>query len=278
MNKLVVVRGGGDLASGVVHKLVRCGFSVVVLEVPKPTFIRKSVSFADAIYEGEAEVEGVVSKHAGSVEEIRTLLKADIVPVVIDPEGDYITRLKPLAVIDSVMAKHNTGTRLSMAPIVIALGPGFNAGADVHAVIETNRGHNLGKVILEGAAHANTDIPGEIAGYTHERIIRADVSGVVTNLKEIGELVKKGDIICTVGGISVEAAVDGVVRGLIRTGTIVTKRMKIGDIDPRGEKEYCYTISDKARAIAGGVLEALLYLNHTRAKVSSISHWEVCKC
>ena len=258
---LVVVRGGGDLASGVICRLKKSGFKVAVLEVDQPTVIRRAVSFAQALFDGETTIEGIKGVRAGSLEEVKSLLAEDVVPVIVDPQGKLIKALKPAAVVDAIMAKKNLGTAMSMAPAVIALGPGFTAGADVHAVVETQRGHYLGRVILQGEAAPNSGIPGKVEGYGKERVLYAPAAGVIEPAVEIGTAVKKGECVALIGDIEAEAPISGVVRGILFKGISVEKGFKIGDIDPRGEQEYCFTVSDKARAVGGGVLEALLMLN-----------------
>jgi xanthine dehydrogenase accessory factor len=261
---LVVVRGGGDLGTGIVVRLRAAGFRVLILEIEKPLAIRRSVSLAEAVYEGQCRVEGVQARLAGNLDEARALLAEGMVPVLIDPDCLLLPALAPIALVDAVMAKRNTGVRRGMAPIVIALGPGFEAGGDVDAVIETNRGHDLGRVILHGCAQANTGIPGNIAGRSGERVIKAPVSGTVEARANIGQLIQSGDPVLAIAGdkgkVLVNAMLDGVLRGMIRPGLAVAEGEKIADIDPRSQPEHCLTVSDKSRAIAGGVLEALLHL------------------
>lgn len=259
-NILVVIKGGGDLATGAVHRLHRAGMRVVVTELAQPTVIRRAVAVASAVYEGQVEIEGLVARLARNDEEIRATLAAGQVPVVIDPRAEVISRLRPTAVVDAIMAKRNTGTRITDAPIVIGLGPGFTAGVDVHAVIETNRGHNLGRVILSGSAEPNTGVPGPTMGYTVERVLRAPCEGRFKGERRIGDPLEAGERVASVDGQPVVAKIPGVLRGLLADGLHVKAGMKVGDVDPRGVREYCFTISDKARAIGGGVLEAILYL------------------
>ena len=256
----VVIKGGGDLATGVAHRLHRAGMQVVVTELAQPTVIRRAVAVASAVYEGQVEVEGLVARLAESDEEIRAALAKGQVPVVIDPRGEVLTRLRPTVVVDAIMAKRNTGTRITDAPIVIGLGPGFTASLDVHAVIETNRGHYLGRVILSGSAEPHTGVPGPTAGFTAERVLRAPCEGTFTGKRRIGDPVEAGEVVASVAGRPVEAKISGVLRGLLADGLSVKAGMKVGDVDPRGVREHCFTISDKARAIGGGVLEAVLYL------------------
>lgn len=259
MNPVIVVKGGGDLASGIVHRLWQCGFAVVITEIDNPTVVRRTVAFAQAVFTGKATVEGITAKKVEWGHE-QAALASGVVPVLVDPGACCVRRLRPFAVVDAIVAKHNTGTTLCDAPVVIGVGPGFTAGMDVAAVVETMRGHDLGRVYYEGAAKADTGIPGEIAGYTLERLLRAPAGGIFQGCCEIGDVVEKGAVVGYVAGQPVRTSIDGVLRGLIQAGTPVAAGLKIGDIDPRCSKDHCYTISDKARAIAGGVLEALLHL------------------
>lgn len=265
MENLIIVRGGGDLASGTIYKLYKCGFPVLVLESEAPSAIRRNVAFSEAVYEGSQQVEDVTCTLARSLDEAVALLKSGRLAMLVDPAGESIARLKPMAVVDAILAKKNLGTRMDMASITVALGPGFEAGADVHAVIETRRGHRLGRVIWQGCAEANTGVPGIIGGYGKERVIHSPASGVLRSVKKITDTVRQGEIIAVVetdaGDVFVPATIDGLLRGLIRDGYPVTKGFKIADIDPRLEEyENCFTISDKARCIAGGVVEAILNL------------------
>lgn len=263
MNQLIIVRGGGDLATGTIHKLFTCGFPVLVLETANPSAIRRNVSFCEAVWHGTQTVEGVTCVLAHSPEEAETLLRQGKLVMLIDPEGACIPRFSPLAVVDGILAKRNLGTHRAMAPITVALGPGFEAGVDVDAVVETKRGHNLGRVIRQGTAAANTGIPGIIGGYGAERVIHSPASGILRNRRAITDTVTEGEIIAVVetpeGEIPVRASLTGLLRGLIRDGYPVTRGFKIADIDPRlDEYDNCFTISDKARCIAGGVVEAIL--------------------
>jgi len=262
---LVLVRGAGDLATGVILRLVRSGFSVAALEVASPTAIRRSVAFSEAVYEGEARVEGLLARRAGSVGEAKRIALAGIVPVLVDPDCESLTEFAPMALVDAIMAKRNLGTNAALADIVVALGPGFTAPVDAHAVIETNRGHYLGRVIREGGAEPDSGIPGLIGGRGSERVVHAPVTGVAEVLRAIGDRVAAGEPILALrtpdGARSVVASpLDGVLRGLIRAGIQVSEGLKIADVDPRGEKAHCLSASDKARAVAGGVLEAILEL------------------
>ncbi len=257
---LVVVRGGGDIASGVIHRLFMSGFKVVVLETEKPTAIRRAVSFCEAIYRDEIVIEGVKGVYAKAPESIEAILNAGSIPIFIDEKGEIIKTLRPIAVVDAIIAKRNLGTIREMAPITIGIGPGFHGGIDVDAIIESQRGHNLGKVMYEGEAAENTGLPGIINGFSEERVLRAPCDGIANPLIKIGDYVKEKDVVCVVKDMEVFAGVTGVLRGMIKDGFAVYKGMKIGDIDPRGIREYAFTISDKARAIGGGVLEALMHL------------------
>ena len=269
MKDLIIVRGGGDLATGTIYKLCQCGFPVLILEVDKPSAIRRNVAFSEAVYQGTQTVEDVTCYYAASVAQAESLLQEGKLAVLVDPKGDAIGKLKPLAVVDAILAKKNLGTHKEMAPITIALGPGFTAGVDVDAVIETKRGHNLGRVLWQGAAAPNTGIPGMIGGYGKERVIHCPAGGILRNICKITDTVTKGQEIAVVetenGNVTVIASLDGLLRGLIRDGYPVTKGFKIADIDPRAEEyQNCFTISDKARCIAGGVVEAILQLKGER--------------
>lgn len=255
----VMVRGGGDLATGTIAMLHQCGFKVIVLECGQPTAIRRMAAFCEAVYLGHMEVEGLQAVRVASWEAAMDCIRAGQIPVVKDEKGIWIEKYKPDIVVDGIIAKRNLGTRMDMAPLVIGLGPGFYAGKDVHVVIETMRGHRLGRVITQGAALENTGIPGVIAGYSSQRVIHAPSAGTMINKAAIGDIVSQGQVIAMIDHVPVYATIDGVLRGLLRDGLYVTKGFKIADIDPRlSEKENCVTISDKARTIGGGVLQAIL--------------------
>ncbi|MBP3655726.1 MAG: EF2563 family selenium-dependent molybdenum hydroxylase system protein [Clostridia bacterium] len=269
MENLIIVRGGGDLATGTIMKLHRCGFPVLVLESSAPSAIRRNVAFSETVYAGAQTVEGVTCRLAADIKEALRLLEAERLAMLVDPEGASIAQLRPMAVVDAILAKRNLGTHRGMAPVTVALGPGFEAGKDVDAVIETKRGHSLGRVILDGGAAPNTGVPGMIGGYGRERVIHSPADGVLRCVRQITDTVRRGEVIAVVEdgarSVPVTATIDGLLRGLIRDGYPVTKGFKIADIDPRTE-EYsnCFTISDKARCIAGGVVEAILYLKGRR--------------
>ena len=259
MTNIVVVRGGGDLASGVIHRLFRCGYKVLILECEKPSAIRRKVAFCDAVYEGVSWVEGVCCRKINSVTECEKVWDEGAVPLLVDPEGMAIGLLRPSVVVDAILAKKNLGTCMEMAPLTIALGPGFSAGFDVNYVVETMRGHNLARVITQGFALPNTGVPGVIAGVGKERVIHSPAAGVIRIQSEISDLVKKDQVLAMVGEVPVRATISGVLRGIIRDGYCVWKGMKIADIDPREtERDNCFTISDKARCIAGSVLEIIM--------------------
>ena len=265
LHDIIVVRSGGDIGTAVAHKLFRSGFRVVITEISEPLAIRRRVAFCEAVFDGEMTVEGVRCRKISSIGEAEFCFKENIIPLIVDEAGSVIDELKPSIVIDAILAKKNINTKRSMAPMTIGLGPGFTVGVDVHAVIETNRGHDLGRIIYEGSAERNTGIPGIIMGYGGERVLRASANGKVKVVKGIGELVDKDEVIMLVGEAEVRTQIAGVVRGCIRDGVHVPKDMKIGDVDPRGVLSNCSTISDKARCIAGGVLEAVMnHLNFNR--------------
>lgn len=268
VENLIIVRGGGDLATGTIYKLHQCGFPVLVLETENPSAIRRNVAFSEAVYQGTQTVEGMICALASSVSEAEERLKRGKLTMLIDPAGTCIDFFHPFAVVDAILAKKNLGTRRDMAPITVALGPGFTAGADVDAVVETKRGHNLGRVLYDGTAAPNTGIPGIIGGYGKERVIHSPAAGILRNVSKITDTVEKGQIIALVeteqGEVPVYANLTGLLRGLIRDGYPVPMGFKIADIDPRlDEYDNCFTISDKARCIAGGVLEAILHLRES---------------
>lgn len=271
MKDLVIVRGGGDLATGTIYKLRKCGFPVLVLEIASPSAIRRNVAFCEAVYQGSQQVEDMTCYLAGTVEEARRLVEQNQLALLVDPAGDAIRQLKPLAVVDAILAKRNLGTHRGMAPITVALGPGFTAGVDVDAVVETQRGHNLGRVLWQGTAAPNTGVPGIIAGYGRERVIHSPAAGVLRNVCKITDTVRRDQVIAVVetpaGDVPVKATLGGLLRGLIRDGYPVTEGFKIADIDPRAEEyQNCFTISDKARCIAGGVVEAVMCLKGERGQ------------
>ena len=268
---LALVIGGGDLGTGTAYRLHRAGFKVVVSELPQPSVIRRAVAFASAVYDGQIKVEGVEARLAKGKEEIRSLLKQGIVPVIADPEGKARSLLKPDVIVEARMAKRSLSTTLADAPIVIGLGPGFTAGQEVHAVVETMRGHNLGCVILQGSAQPDTHVPGLVHGYGRERVLWAPCAGRFRSDAHIGDPAEAGQIIAWVEEQPVQAGISGVLRGLLHNKLLVDEGQKVGDIDPRGITEYCFTISDKARAIGGAVLEAIFYLRqHLTTSNSSI--------
>jgi xanthine dehydrogenase accessory factor len=255
---IILIKGGGEMASGVALRLVGSGFRVCITEIPEPLAVRRGVCFCEAVYEGQKEVEGLIGRRVSGKEEVLRAWDKGEVPVIIDPECAIRKNLLPDVVVDAILAKRNTGTALGDAPLVIGLGPGFCAGRDVHFVVETNRGHNLGRVIEEGEAEPDTGIPGRVGGYTWERVLRASLRGRFHGKRQIGERVEKGDVVAEVEGVPQEAGISGVLRGILHDGLLVERNMKVGDVDPQGGSERCVTVSDKARAIAGGVLEAVM--------------------
>ncbi len=256
---LVIVRGGGDIATGIIWSLYTSGFKVLVLEVEKPSAIRRSVSFSECVYKNTQTVEGIKSRLVKTKHEIERCWNNKEIPVVIDSVGNWIKKLSPQIVVDAILAKKNIGTSKNMAEITIGLGPGFIAGKDVDIVIETMRGHNLGRIIFSGEALKNTGVPGEISGISKERVIYSDISGVFNGTREIGDKVKKSEVIGTIGDRPVLAEISGVLRGIIPTGYNVKGKFKIADIDPReSELENCFCISDKARSLGGAVVIAIM--------------------
>lgn len=266
---LIIVRGAGDLATGTIHRLKKSGFRLLVLETDQPAAIRRQVALSEAVYSKSACVEGVEAVRVKDEKQMIDAWENGKVPVLVDPKGESIASMQPKVVVDAILAKRNLGTNKNMAPLTIALGPGFEAGVDVDVVIETKRGHNLGRVIREGSAYPNTGIPGIIGGYGAERVIHAPAEGILKNKSKIGDIVEKGQVIAVIEAsdkenvadikkTEVTATIDGLLRGLIRDNYPVTKGFKIADIDPRKEElANCFTISDKARCIAGSVLEVI---------------------
>lgn len=302
-NLLIICRGAGDLATGIIHRLHRAGHRVIALETDYPAAIRRQVSFCEAVYDGSAVVEGVTARLVPALADAETdtetysggndtpaahivsekwdssaieaVLEAGEVPLLIDPKGESIALLKPDVVVDAIIAKKNLGTTIDMAPLVIGVGPGFTAGQDVHLVIESMRGHNLARIITDGMARPNTGVPGNIAGFTSERVIHAPAAGYIHDVRKIGDIVQKGDEIARIYPdkesydnalseyVPVNATITGIIRGLIREGYYFREGFKIADIDPReSELTNCFTISDKARSIAGSVLEAVSAFEH----------------
>lgn len=250
---LVLVRGGGDLGTGVAHRLYMAGFAVAILELPRPRMIRATVCFGSAVYHGERRVEGVLAR---SVAE--PVPGFEGIPVLVDPEGAWIPRLQPAALVDARMLKANRGTRRGQAEVVVGMGPGFTAGEDVDFVVETHRGHDLGRVIASGSALPDTGVPGALGGESARRVVKAPCAGAFHPVREIGDLVARGDLLGRIGETPVPAAIAGMVRGLLQEGLEVRSGEKIADVDPRGADIDVHTISDKSRAVAGGVLEAVM--------------------
>ena len=266
MKKKVLIRGAGDLASGIALRLHRSGFAVAMTEIPVPTTVRRTVAFSPAVYLGSAQVEDVTGTLCHSVQELEELVEEGKIPVLADEKADMGLAWKPDVVVDAILAKKNLGTRLTDAKTVIGVGPGFTAGVDCHCVVETKRGHYLGRCIWQGSAIPNTGVPGLIGGYGTERLLRAPADGIFRGAVEIGDQVEAGQVvgfvesgdIAIAGVIPVTARISGVVRGLLQDGVPVSAGMKAGDVDPRCERNHCFTVSDKASAIGGGVLEAIL--------------------
>ncbi|WP_300463915.1 selenium-dependent molybdenum cofactor biosynthesis protein YqeB [Desulfobacula sp.] len=256
---VIAIKGAGEMATGTACRLFNANFKYIfMMEIQNPVAVRRNVSFCETAYDGTTCVEGITAIKTSDTAEIQSAWNRHQIPVVVDPDWHTIKALRPHVVIDAIIAKKNLGTHRSEAPLVIGLGPGFEAGLDVHMAIETNRGHNLGRILTNGCPEPNTGIPGNIAGYTSERVLRAPCSGIFTSSLTIGTLVKKNDVIGQVDTQPVISRIDGVLRGLIRNHTQVTDQLKIGDIDPRGNIDYCSTVSEKSRAIGGSVLEAIL--------------------
>jgi len=258
----ILIRGAGDLASAVALRLYRAGYSIIMADIQKPSMVRRTVSFAEAVYTAHHCIEGIHAKFT-DMEHYRDILATDAIPILINVENEDILNIKPSAVVDAIIAKRNIGTYKNPNYYTIALGPGFTAPHDVDVVIETQRGHNLGRCIYNGAAQKNTGIPGEIGGYTLERVLRAPMEGIIQYYKNIGDSVTKGESIGIItgklGSAPIIAEMDGMIRGMIHTQCPITKGLKIGDIDPRNNAEFCTTVSDKGNSLGGAVLEALLH-------------------
>ena len=261
---LILVKGAGDLGTGVAWRLHKAGFPVIITELPQPLVVRRTVAFASAVYEGQIAVEGMTAWRAESFDEAAGLLKDGILPVLVDPQTAAREFFAPGVLVDAVMAKRNTGTRLADAPFVLALGPGFTPNVDCHAVIETQRGHDLGRVLWDHPAEPNSGTPGEIGGRSSERVLRAPVDGAVKAVKQIGDAVNVDELVARVGQGEVRTPIAGILRGLVHDGLAVSAGVKIGDVDPRAKRENCFTISDKSLAIGGGALEAVLTWMTTR--------------
>lgn len=270
---LVLIKGAGDLASGTALRLHNAGFDVMMTDIAQPTAVRRAVSFCECIYEGTVRIENVEGRHVQNVVEALRVLKDGGIPVFIDPTAQIAREIDFDMEIDAIMAKRNTGTRISDAPIVLALGPGFVAGIDCNGVIETKRGHRLGRLITNGTAALNTGIPGDIGGYTSQRLLRAPAEGIFCSDTKIGDIVMEDDIVGHVEDTPVHAQISGVLRGILHDGVRVKEGMKIGDVDPRCEVEDCFSVSDKALAVAGGVLEGLLTFAKREPKLHDKGFW-----
>jgi xanthine dehydrogenase accessory factor len=267
MSSFVIIRGGGDLASGVVVRLHRAGIKVVIVELEKPMAVRRTVSFAEAIYAGQVEIEGIVARRVHKMIVALAIADQGEIPVLVDPRLSSLPTLASTALIDARMIKRAPEVGKEIAPLVIGLGPGFVAGENCHAVIETMRGHNLGRVFWEGSAEVDTGVPGTIATYNLDRVLRAPADGRVEAAAEIGQQLKAGQLIATVAGQQLLAPFDGVLRGLVHPSLDAHKGMKIGDVDPRNDPSFCWRVSDKSLAVGGGVLEALLTQPEIRKKL-----------
>jgi xanthine dehydrogenase accessory factor len=257
-NLVVLIRGGGEVASGVAHKLAKARFRVCMTETSRPLAVSRGVAFCEAIYDGEKEVEGIIAQCVDSPDQVAGVWHQGRLPIIVDIEAGVKDTLKPPVLVDALMAKKNLGTKIGDAPLVIGLGPGFEVGRDVHVIVETNNSERLGRVISEGQAEANTGAPVAIGGLTSERVLHAPSDGQFLTEKDIGDMVTKGDVVASVAGTQLKAEIGGMVRALLRNDTMVTRGTKLAEIDPANDKESCYTIRPRVRAIAGGVLEAIL--------------------
>jgi xanthine dehydrogenase accessory factor len=263
----ILILGGGDLASGVALRLKRVGINILISEIAQPLAVRRLVSFAEAVYRGLFSVEGVTAQLVQHTNEIKAVMLQGDIPVIVDPDCDLIRQLSPVAIVDARMTKHNPDMCMDSAPMVIGLGPGFIAGQNCHAAIETNRGHFLGRVLWEGATEADTGFPGVVANHQNDRVLRAPVDGLFHSKVDIGHLVRKGQLVANVDDQRIVAPFEGVVRGLLHDGLRVSRGLKIGDIDPRPDPRYASLVSEKSLAIAGGVLEALLTRPDIRRRI-----------
>ena len=259
---MILIRGAGDIASGIALRLYRCGFTLAMTDLEKPTSIRRTVCFSEAIINGVCTVEGITAERAVSRRDAVEIWGRQHIPVFADDAGTVRTMMAPEAVVDARLAKVNLDTSQTDAPIVIAVGPGFTAGSDCHAVVETQRGHYLGRAIYEGAAAPNTGVPGNIGGYTVERIIRAPIAGTFHPVHDIGDQVAADEIVAYVDKEPVRCCIGGTLRGILPEGIVVHQGMKSGDVDPRCRPEHCLCASDKSLSVGGGVLEALLHLGY----------------
>ena len=255
----VLIRGGGEMASGIAHRLHQCHMQVLITEVAEPTAVRRSVAFAEAVYRGRHTVEKVTAVLVTTCAEALSEWQRGAIPLLIDPQANILHQIRPSVIVDATMSKIGGDTQLGAAPLVIGIGPGFTVGDNAHAVIETNRGYHLGRVIWQGAAEPNTGVPAPVAGHTEARVMRAPRGGCFRSLRAIGDTVAAGDIVGEVDGAPVRARIAGLLRGMLHNGIQIGAGVKVGDIDPRGESEYCDSISDKARAIGGGVVEAIFH-------------------
>lgn len=254
----VLIKGAGDIASGVAWRLHHCHLNIFMTEIENPLAVRRAVSFCEAVYDSQQTVEGVTATLVKDAEESMSILQGNGIPLLVDPELHILHQIKPDVLLEATLSKRNTGICVDDAPLVIALGPGYEAGKDAHFVIETNRGHNLGRVITQGFADANTGVPGVIAGFSAERVLRSPADGIFETSLQLGDRIEKGQKVAEVEGTLLESPISGMLRGLIRPGTQVKTGLKVGDVDPRGDSTYVDTVSDKAKAIGGSVLEAIM--------------------
>jgi xanthine dehydrogenase accessory factor len=264
----VLIRGGGEMASGIAHRLHQCHLRVLITEVAEPAAVRRTVAFAEAVYRGCQTVENVTAVRVASAAEAVSEWQRGAIPVFVDPEARIRQQIQPAVIVDAMMLKRGSDTKLSDAALVIGIGPGFTVGENAHAVVESNRGYHLGRVIWQGSAEPDTGVPAPVAGHTDARVLRAPRSGRFHALRAIGDRVRVGEIVAEVDGVPVQSAIAGVVRGMLHDGVQIGAGAKVGDVDPRWEREYCDQISDKARAIGGGVVEAIFH-SYPRLKNAS---------
>lgn len=266
MKPVILIRSGGDIASGAIYRLWRAGYPVVISEIAIPTMIRREVSYGNAVHRGEMVLERIRSRHVPLYQARELLVSREAIPVITEPYEEVLASIKPEIVVDAILAKRNLGTKRSDADLVIACGPGFVAGKDVDVVVETMRGHTLGRCIYDGPALANTGIPGNVGGYTHERVMKSPAEGLFIAKRHIGEFVEAGEVIGYVDDVPVTSKIKGILRGILASKLLVTKGFKLADVDARCEEFHCFTISDKALAVGGGIMEAILAWEASKMK------------
>ena len=265
MTLFIFLRGGGDLASGVALRLYRAGLSLLITELAQPLTVRRLVSFSEAVFQGQTTVEGVTARLASNLPEALAFIQGGEIPVLVDPSASCVSALRtlqptgtPIVLVDARMTKHPPERDTLEADMVVGLGPGFWAGENCHAVIETNRGHFMGRVIWRGAAEEDTGVPEQVVNQGIGRVLRAPGDGFLEAHAQIGDHLEPGQLVAEVGGHPLRAPFRGMLRGLLHPGLQVMQGMKVGDVDPRDNPAYTRLVSDKSLAVGGGVLEAIL--------------------